>query len=224
MSDRIRKTNDLQKTAILKALFGIYVDERNDEYIRQNCLDVSRENWSHFSERAQSELTILYSEYLLQDNTKKQYSKNYFEKVGALAILPKDEQVSIVGKIIKQLESAHFGIDNFYNERPFAERLKDLRNQIPIQIIKEYVYVISLGYVGNSYGTSRTAEPHYIEIIENYSIREIDKLFELVYEDNYLRYSIKNYRRCKVKFSALLNLLNEESVPSKWKEKYQKWK
>jgi hypothetical protein len=224
LSERIRKTNDLQKTAILKALFGIYVDEQNDEFVRQNCLDLSRRNWLNFSERAKSELTILYSEYLLQDNTKKQYAKNYFEKVGALEILPTDEQVSIVGKIIKQLESTHFDINNFYNETAFVDRLNNLRHQIPVQIIKEFVYVISLCYVGNKYGTSRSAEKYYREIIENFTVREIDKLFELVGEDNYLNYRLKSFRRCKAKFQALLNLLNEESIPSKWKDKYEKWK
>lgn len=224
LTGRIRKTNDLQKTAILKSLFGIYVDEKNDEFVRQNCLDISRLNWLNFSERAKSELTILYSEYLLQDNTKKQYSKNYFEKVGALEILPKDEQVSIVGKIIKQLESNHFGIDNFYNETAFAERLENLRHQIPIQIVKEFVYVISLCFVGNKYGTSRSAEKHYKVMIENFTVREIDKLFELVEEDNYLRYRLETFRRSKAKFQTLLNLLNEESIPSKWKDKYKKLK
>lgn len=224
LSERIRKTNDLQKTAILKALFGIYADEKNDEFVRQNCLDLSRKNWLFFSERAKSELTILYSEYLIQDNTKKQYAKNYFEKVGALEILPKDEQVSIVGKIIKQLESTHFDINNFYNETAFAERLNNLRHQIPLQIIKEFVYVISLCYVGNQYGTSRTATKYYEEIIQNFTVREIDKLFELVEEDNYLRYRTKNFQRCKTKFKSLLNLLNEESIPTKWKDKYEKWK
>ena len=130
----------------------------------------------------------------------------------------------MIGKLIKQLESTHHGIDNFYNERPFAERLANLRNSIPIQLVKEYVYVISLSYVGNSYGTSRTAEPFYEEIIKNYSVREIDKLFELLSEDNYLRYGIKTYRRCGIKFKELLNLLNEESVPSKWEAKYNEWK
>jgi hypothetical protein len=224
LSDRIVKTNDLQKTAILKALFGIYVDEKTDEFVRQNCLDVSRRTWTNFSERAKSELTILYSEYLIQDNTKKQYSKNYFEKVGALEILPKDEQVSIVGKLIKQLESTHFEINNFYNETAFVERLANIRHQIPAQIIKEFVYVISLCFIGNQYGTSRSAESYYKQIISNFSVREIDKLFELVGEDNYLNNRLKSFSRCKTKFKSLLNLLNEESIPSKWKAKFEKWR
>jgi len=222
LSERIKKTNDLQKTAILKALFGIYSDEKNDEFVRQNCLDLSRKNWLFFSERAKSELAILYSEYLLQDNTKKQYARNYFEKVGALDILPKDEQVSIVGKIIKQLESTHFDMNNFYNETAFAERLNSLRRQIPTQIVKEFVYVISLCYIGNQYGTSRTATTYYEEIIKNFTVFAIDKLFELMGEDNYLKYRINNFARCKEQFKILLNLLNKESIPTRWKDKYEK--
>ncbi len=224
LSERIRKTNDLQKTAILKALFGIYVDENNDEYVRQNCLNISKNNWDTFTERAKSELSILYSEYLLQDNTKKQYARNFFEKVNALDSLPRDEQVAIVGKIIKQLESVHHDFNNFFNETAFAQRLNNLRNSIPVPIIKEFVYVISLCYIGNPYGTSHTAEPYYRNIIENFTVREINKLFEIIHEDNYLRYRITTFPRCKKKFKDLLGLLNEESVPSKWKDKYDKWK
>lgn len=222
LSERISKTNELQKTAILKALFGLYVDESNDEFVRQNCLDLSRENWSHFTEIAKSDLAILYSGYVLGDGTKKQYAKNFFEKVDALSLLSKDDQVAIMGDLIKQLEKTHHSIDNFYNEAPYAKRLSNLRKSIPSQILKEFVYVISLCFVGNPYGTANSAEPYYKLIIENFNIREIDKLFELVTEDNYLKNRINSHSRCSKKFKALLNLLNEESVPSKWKSEFEK--
>lgn len=222
LSDRVKKTNDLQKTAILKAIFANYVDEKNDEFVRQNCLDLSRLNWDYFSEQAKSEIVVLFSSYLIQDNTKKQYAKLYFEKVGALDLLPKDEQVSIVSKIIKQLESAHFDINNFYNETAFAERLAGFGKQIPQQIIKDFVYVSSLCFVGNQYGTSNSAEKHYEQIVSNFTVREIDKLFELINEDNYLNYRLKTFRRCKSKFKELLGLLNNESIPSKWKSEFDK--
>lgn len=222
LSERIRRTNDLQKTAILKAIFATYVDEKNDEFVRQNCLDLSRQNWDYFSEQAKAEVVVLFSSYLIQDNTKKQYAKNYFEKVNALDILPKDEQVAIVSKIIKQLESTHFDFNNFYNETAFAERLAGLGKSIPPQIIKDFVYVVSLCFTGNQYGTSSSAEKYYEQIIGNFTVREIDKLFELISEDNYLNYRLKNFRRCKNKFKELLSLLNLESIPTKWKNEYDK--
>ncbi len=222
LSEKIKNTNELQKLAILKALFGIYVNEKNEEFVRQNCLNVSRKNWGYFSERAKSEILVMYSDYLVQDDTKKQYARLFFERVGAIEILPKDQQVSIVRKIIKQLEDAHNGFDNFYNEVPFAERLVNFLKKIPEQIIKEYVYVVSLCFVGNAYGTSRQAEPFYKQMIENFTVREIDKLFELTNEDNYLSHSLKHYYRCKIKFKQLLQLLNSESIPTKWKASYNK--
>ncbi len=222
LSDRIRNTNELQKTAIIKALFGIYVDERNDEHARQNSLDLARLNWEDFNEQAKSEVVAMFSSYLIQDNTKKQYAKRFFELVHAIDLLPKDEHVSLVHKVIKQLESTHFDFNNFYNETAIGERLAGLRKNIPIQIIKEYVYVVSLCFVGNQFGTSNSAEQYYEEMIKNFTVREIDKVFELMSEDNYLRYRLINFRRCKVKFKQLLKLVNEESVPSKWKDKYDK--
>ena len=222
LSDRIRRTNELQKTAILKALFGIYVDERKDEHERQNCLDLSRENWDYFSEQAKGEVVSMFSEYLIQDNTKKQYAKLYFEKVDALALLPKNEQIALVGKLVKQLESTHFDFNNFYNETAFAERLAGISKSIPFQLIKDFVYVTTLCYVGNQYGTSNSAEQYYKQTISNFTVREIDKLFELINEENYLKYRLSSFNRCRTKFKELLQLLNIESVPSKWKAVYDK--
>jgi len=222
LTDRIRNTNELQKIAIIKALFGIYVDEKNDEHARQNCINLSRQNWDYFSEQAKAEVVVMFSGYLIQDSTKKQYAKRFFELVSAIDLLPKDEQVSLVHKIIKQLESTHFDFNNFYNEKAIAQRLSELRKSVPIQIIKDYVYVVSLCYVGNKYGTSGSAEAYYEIMIKNFTVREIDKIFELMEEDNYLKYRLNNFRRCKIKFKGLLKLVNPESVPSKWKGKYEK--
>lgn len=222
LSERIRRTNELQKTAILKALFGIYVDERKDEHERQNCLDLSRENWDYFSEQAKAEIVAMFSEYLIQDNTKKQYAKLYFEKVNALALLPKDEQISLVSKLIKQLESTHFDFNNFYNETAYAERLAGINKSIPFQLIKEFVYVITLCFVGNQYGTSNSAESYYKQIISNFTVREIDKVFEVIGEENYLKYRLSNFIRCRRKFRELLLLVNTESIPTKWRAAYDK--
>ncbi|WP_434785789.1 hypothetical protein [Bacillus velezensis] len=53
-------------------------------------------------------------------------------------------------------------MDNFYNEKPFAERLaSSFDKKIPNPILKRYVATVALCYVGNNYGTSNSAAPYY---------------------------------------------------------------
>jgi len=223
--EKILKANDLQKSAILKVLFANYVDEKKDEHTRQNSLLISQETWDTYNDDAIAEILGLYSSYMMKGSTtKKRYSERFFEKVGALDLLPEDKMSSIVLTAIKDLEEAHHGMDNFYNEKPFAERLAtSFEKKIPKPILKKYVYVVALCYVGNQYGTSDSAFPFYKQMVENFSLREIEQLFSVITEDNYLKHRIENTARCKKQFKNLVKLLNAESVPVKNKTAYQKW-
>ncbi|WJE48934.1 hypothetical protein QRD90_06970 [Peribacillus frigoritolerans] len=223
--EKILRANDLQKTAILKMLFANYVDEKNDEYVRQNCLLISQDTWGTYNDNAIAELLGLYSSYMMKSSaSKKGYSERFFEKVGALEFLPKDKVTSIVLTAIKDLEEAHHGMDNFYNEKPFAERLAvSFDKKIPNPILKKYVYVVALCYVGNPYGTSDSASPFYIQMIENFSLREVEQLFSVITEDNYLKRRIESTSRCKKQFKKLIELLNADAVPVKNKTVYDSW-
>ncbi|MBW3700776.1 hypothetical protein PQS34_03810 [Bacillus altitudinis] len=225
LSEKIEKANDMQKTAILKVLFANYVDETTDEIVRTNCLELASRTWEAYSEVAMSEILALHSSYILKDKSKKQYSERFFEKVKSLDLLPKDELVSIMYKAIKDLENTHHAMDNFYNEEPFAERLAtSFSKKVPKPLLRKYVYVVMLCYIGNSYGTSRSAEPYYEEMIKNFSLREVEQLFDILKEnapDNMIRYRLKHFKKCQIKFKELLKLLSEDSIPLKYKKAYE---
>ncbi|MED4714406.1 MULTISPECIES: hypothetical protein [Bacillus] len=223
--EKILKANDLQKSAILKMLFANYVDEKNNENVRLNCLLISQDTWNTYNENAIAEILGLYSSYMMKNsNTKKAYSERFFEKVGALNLLPNDKVASIVLTAINDLEDAHHNMDNFYNEKPFAERLAvSFDKKIPNPILKRYVYVVALCYVGNPYGTSDSASPFYEKMIKNFSLKEVEQLFILITEDNYLKYRIEGNTRCKKQFKSLVKLLNADAVPIKNKRAYESW-
>jgi hypothetical protein len=67
--------------------------------------------------------------------------------------------------------SAHNGLDNFYNEKAFAERLESLSSgqQIPETVRHEYVETVVTCAVGNSYGTARSAAAAYQKMTTNFS-------------------------------------------------------
>jgi hypothetical protein len=221
--EKIEQANELQKSAILKVLFSNYVDENNDEFVRQNCLNLSIGTWGYYSDEAMAEVLSLYSSYILKNKSKKQLSDRFFEKVGGLDLLPEDEVASIMYKAITDLEDAHHGFDNFYNEKPFAERLASSFNKkIPKPILKKYVYVVSLCFIGNRYGTSNYAEEYYEEMIKNFSLREVEQLFTLLKEKNILTNRLDNSKRCRKKLRELVLLLKEDSIPLKQQSAYQK--
>lgn len=47
---------------------------------------------------------------------------------------------------------------------------------------------MALCYVGNQNGASNFAVPFYIQMIENFFLREVEQLFSVITEDNYLKY------------------------------------
>lgn len=222
--DKIRRANDLQKSSILKLLFVNYVDETSDEFVRTNCLAIATLTWTEYDNAAILELLELYSEYMLKDKVKKrQYSERFFEKVGALDELPKDKLYNIVARALKDLEETHHEINNFYNEKPFAQRLADsFDKKIPNALLKQHVYVVSLCYVGNAYGTADSAKPYYERMIRNFSLKEVELLFELINEHNYLSDRLKHHPRCVRELKNLLKLLEPGAIPLKTKPAYEK--
>ncbi|MFF1291595.1 hypothetical protein ACFVXR_29960 [Bacillus thuringiensis] len=222
--EKIRKSNDLQKTAIAKLLFVNFVADDADEFVRTNCLAIAEATWEEYNNTAILELLELYSEYMIKDKrTKKSYAERFFEKVGAVDELPKDQVASIVLRAVTDLEAAHFTFDNFYNERPFAQRLAEsFHRKIPNSVLQQYVYVVSLCYVGNKYGTADSAKSYYEKMIRNFSLKEVEQLFELLPKDNFLSHRIKNNQRCKLQFKELVRLLEPGAIPLKYKPAYEK--
>lgn len=223
--EKIKKANELQQSAILKMLFSNYVDDVSDEFVRNNCLEILGQTWGVYNQSAVAEIIELYASYSIKGATlKKQYSERLFEKLGKVELLPKEQRIGILLTAIKDLENAHHGMNNFYNENPFAIRLSEINHRsVPKPVIYRYVYVVALGYVGNSYGTASSAEHYYEKMIKNFSLKDVEVLFEILEDksqDNYLVYRVGNVQRCKIKFKELLKLLNDDVIPVKNKSAY----
>lgn len=207
LSEKLKNTNEKQKNALMKTMFGIYVDESEGQIARDNCLAIAKENWEYLTDEIISDILSIYSAYLIQSDNRKDYARRFFEKIGVLDILPRDEYFSIVSKAIKQLENAHYGTDNFYIESAFAERVYSFSTKIPTKLKKDYVFAVSMCFIGNRYGTAISAEEFYIKMISNFNVEEVDKLFSILDEDNYISTRIKNFPRCKSKLKELLKLI-----------------
>ena len=79
--EKIRKANDLQKTAIAKMLFANFVDEDSNEFVRTNCLAIAEVTWEEYNNTAIVDMLELYSEYMMKDNgVKKRYAERFLKK------------------------------------------------------------------------------------------------------------------------------------------------
>ena len=101
-------------------------------------------------------------------------------------------------QIANKLRDVHFGVNNFYNEPGVIKNLEDLGTQIPALAIKETITSVLYVKLGNSYGTSwsaeaiadrildRLTESEWITYLENYMIEE-ENLVESINGCNRMR-------------------------------------
>lgn len=226
--DRIEATHDAQRELLFDILHGIYCDPYSSETTRLNALDICSKHVSKFSSTIKSNLINRHQDYLAKGDTERhKASQQFFEKLGLLSLLTESERHSIISKALRTLWQVHQGLNNFYNEPPFAERLNNLSEQtgIPNTIKESYVNVVVSCYLGNGYGISRVAEPFYRNMIRNFSPAEIKIMIESANKNNSLiNIKLRAYQTCRQRFIQLLSLIDETSVPDSVKRKYKEYK
>lgn len=227
--NRIQNTHDAQRTLIYGTLHGIYCDPSVSETARQNSIALVSEFVSQLTPKAKSLLLNRHNEYAAAgSNTQDRYkaSQQFFEKLGLLSMLGEHERHALFSNACAKLVSVHQGMDNFYNEPPFAQRLLELtvQDQVPETARHEFVTAVVTCAIGNSYGTSNAAYIYYASMVKSFSPAEIDAMFLLSENDSLIRQRLKGTERCRTSFSNLVGILNPESVPAKAKVLFEKWR
>ncbi len=222
---RLNETNQVQRDFIFLMLHGLYCDANSDEQTRANALEISKNFVDSFPPNCISDLLNRHYEYSAKGKEESySASQNYFEKLGLVSYFSDGEKHSIVSKACARLMSVHQGIDNFYNEPPFAERLYELSKTsgIPDTTKEQYVRTITTCYVGNIYGYSRSAIKYYEEMIKNFSPKEIEVMLNLDSKRSLLKSRLDDSVNCKKRYKKAIGLINKESVPISLKVKYNK--
>jgi hypothetical protein len=225
-SQRIEQTFDAQREAIIGMLHGIYCDPVKAESERVNALTLSMRFAEKLSPAAKSLIIDRHQRYQAKGETDRLVaSQAFFENLGILSLLSEVERHSIISRACRQLMAAHQGMDNFYNERAFAERLQkiSLGQQIPETVRREFVETIVTCSVGNQYGTANSADPYYISMIKDFSPREVQVLLNLPSIKCLLSDRISYSARCKSKYKEIINLIQPSSVPNSMKGVYRSW-
>ena len=224
--DRIAKTFNAQREAIFGMLHGIYCDPAKDEHLRITAITICNSFSQSFSPNAISLLVNQHQKYQAKGEQERfKASQAFFENLKLLGLLTETERHALISAACKSLMTVHQGMNNFYNERPFAERLAKLSegHQIPETVRREFVETVVTCSVGNPYGTADAADVYYQQIITAFSPREIQVMFDLPSSKTILGNRISSQSRCKEKFKSLVLSLQPASIPTILKSTYEKW-
>lgn len=225
--ERISGTHEAQRSAILTSLHGIYCDPKVKEHSRVNSLEISIRLLPQMPSKAQSNILEKHHEYVIKNEMDRlNASKNYFTKLGLLNILPEADRHSVVSAAIRRLRSAHLEYNNFHNEPPFAEHLSQivLNAEVPNSSKALFVETVMMCFIGNGYGVSAAAYPHYQNMIKSFSAREISLMYELIGQPNgRVADLVHSNSNCKIRFGNAARLLAPQSVPASCSKDHLVW-
>lgn len=225
-TQRLADTHDAQRQMLVNMVHGIYCDPATPEPARLNAIDLCASLSSSFTASIKSELINNHSEYVAKGlEEKHNASLIFFEKLGLLSILNESEQHVVFSRSIERLWNVHNGMNNFYNEPPFAERLMELSKDgaIPETIQDSFVNTVACCRIGNGYGISHAAIEFYDEIIRGFSPREVSTLIRSAMDRNSsLGRRIVNGGSCRTNLKHVLELIDAASVPGSVKADYER--
>lgn len=215
---RLTETHDAQRQMLINMVHGIYCDPNTPEQARLNALDICSGLLGSFNASIKSELINSHTEYVAKGfQDKHTASLQFFEKLGLLGLLNESEQHQIFSRAVDRLWNVHNGMNNFYNEPAFAERLLELSMQgaVPETVQEEYVQTIGCCRVGNGYGISNAAIKYYDQMIQSLSPREITTLIQsATTNNNSLGRRVLAGGSYRSNFKELLGLIDPASVPN----------
>lgn len=215
---RLTETHNAQRQMLITMVHGIYCDPNTPEQSRLNSLDICSGLPEGLTASMRSELINVHSDYVAKGyEDKHAASLQFFEKLGLLNLLNESEQHVVFSRAVERLWNVHNGMNNFYNEPAFAERLLELSLQgaIPETVQEEYVQTIGCCRIGNGYGVSNAAASYYNQMVQNFSPREISVLIQsAVSNQNRLGLRVQAGGSYRANFKTLLGLIDPASVPN----------
>lgn len=224
---RLNETHDPQRQLLVGMVHGIYCDPNSSEPARLNSLDICMALKERFTATARTDLINRHNEYAAKgDEARHTASLQFFERLGLLTLLNEAEQHAVFFKAVERLWNVHNGMNNFYNEPPFAERVLELTTNgaVPETEQEHFVHTVACCHVGNGYGVCNAAISDYEKMIRSFSPREVATLIALANSaQTILGHRLSAYSSCRRRFALTLKLIDPASVPAKSKAAYDRY-
>lgn len=225
-AEKIEQTYDAQYETIVKMLHSTYCNPDKEQHVRSAAITICNYLSPKFTPSVASELINQHQEYIQKDKQERlSASQLFFGYIGQIKLLSDSEKHNMISSACKSLIKAHDAMNNFYNERPYAERLATLTlgHQIPETVKNEFVKTVVICYVGNPYGTAHSAEIYYKKMIMGFSPKEIEIMFSLPSKNPTIKSRVMLHGRCKEKFAQIVGLIHKDSITTKMEVEYKKW-
>lgn len=181
--EMLRSTFKSQQVLIFKILYSNFVDSTQPSLTRSNALKIAEMSSDIIKNNQEIVVELLenHNKYLISrdKSDKRVNSVKFFEGIGQMNSLSDNEKISSFTKAINNLRVAHYGMNNYYNEPPFAERLYEVSRQInpiPEQVIDKFVSVNLDSFAGNAYGVSWDAARYCEKMLKNLTPKGIENL------------------------------------------------
>ena len=201
---------------LVKGFFGIYIDEKTNQQTRSNINKLAPELWKIISEEVKSDFGVRYAMFVANgDNKTTTVAKLFLQVVGGMSYLPDTVKTPIINASLENLLTAHNGINNFYNEPPFALQLRSIvgsHGAIPSGINFKYVKTIVTVFLTNGAGEAWAANSIYIDLIKNFDGKQ-SFIALISFQDPMIKSKLQ-FDLCQQKFLEMLGYL-EVNITSK---------
>lgn len=158
---------------LANGLFGLYTAPSSDAIVEDNVRLLWPRLWPFVGEETRSSYGLRLAR--AQANAETDWARSareLIELVNGTAYLTPETRAVEISTALDNLEAAHRGMNNFYNEAAPAQKLLDLvggHGDVPAAIRLRYVRTVAEVFVGNGYGVSWAADPMYQEMVQRFS-------------------------------------------------------
>lgn len=177
--------NDIIKS-LLRTIFGMYTTEATSVQTKSNIKLIASKCWALASDDSRFECGVRFATFAANGETaRRSLAHEFLTGVSGLGYLPSDSLAVEMSEAISALFNAHNGYNNFHNEPAHAKILVSYlpsNGKIPDSIRQKYVKTIVMTTIGNGYGVSEIATPHYKRMTSSFSEEEYKEFARLLLE------------------------------------------
>lgn len=171
----------------LWTIFGLFTTEKTNADIKSNIVGIAPYIWNAATEDRKYEIGVKFGVFRKNGEVvRKDATQAFLQAVSGLKYKDEDSLAGELIEIIENLNRAHFGTNNFYNEYPHAKMLDNSlppNGKIPRAARSMWVKVLSICYIGNGLGyregVDESALPHYKKHITNFTEIELVEFIKL---------------------------------------------
>lgn len=190
IADSILEQPQVRIDDFLTSIFGVYCGDGHEEYVYNNIENISKLIWPSSSNDTKYAIGSKFGIFRKNgDVTKRDRVNRFLENVDGLRYKDEDSLVAEILDKLQLLRSAHFGMNNFYNEYSYARDIEQIipRGGVPEPVKQMFIKIICLCYSGNGNGfrdgIDEQAVEIYLKLINTFNAEDT-KRFILMFQDS----------------------------------------